>query len=328
MKKISTPKFRFFLVEKLTLVYIFVSSVIILSLSRFNSIYPLMMHRFIIMSVILFLVYLNSILNWKSIKILRNLFIGILIVFWYPETFDINRFISNHDYLLANWDQMLFGFQPAFLFCQLFTWHWFSELMYIGYFFYYLLIVGSIAYIYFSHREYFEYFFFTILFSFFVYYLVFIIFPTAGPQYYYSAIGIQNIKSGVFPEIGNYFNHNPALIPFHTEHGFFVDLVESVQKFGERPTAAFPSSHVGISTLILLLLIRGRHYSAFTITFPLYLILVFATIYIQAHYVVDVIGGILSAFILYLISPATFKLFMLNHPKKEEKVFINENDKR
>lgn len=68
---------------------------------------------------------------------------------------------------------------------------------------------------------------------------------------------------------------------------FSVDLVESVQKFGERPTAAFPSSHVGISTLILLLLIRGRHYSAFTITFPLYLILVFATIYIQAHYVVD-----------------------------------------
>jgi hypothetical protein len=55
-----------------------------------------------------------------------------LIVFWYPETFDINRFISNHDYLLANWDQMLFGFQPAFLFCQFFTWHWFSELMIYG----------------------------------------------------------------------------------------------------------------------------------------------------------------------------------------------------
>jgi len=328
MKKIPKPNFRFFLVEKLTLAYILITTIAILSLAGYSRVYPLMMHRLIILSVILFLAYLDSILNWRSIKILRNVFIGMLIVFWYPETFDINRFISNHDYLLANWDQMLFGFQPAFLFCQFFTWHWFSELMNMGYFFYYLLIVGSIVYIYFNHREYFEYFFFTILFSFFVYYLVFIIFPTAGPQYYYSAIGIQNIKSGVFPQIGNYFNQNPTLIPPHVEHGFFVDLVERVQKFGERPTAAFPSSHVGISTLILLLLIRGRHYSIFIITFPLYLILVFATIYIQAHYVVDVIGGIISALILYWISPVAFKLFMLNHPKKEEKVFINENDKR
>ena len=77
---------------------------------------------------------------------------------------------------------------------------------------------------------------------------IYIFVPVAGPQFYFPAIGGDNVAQGIFPAIGDYFNHNQELLPGPGyEHGFFYNLVESSQQVGERPTAAFPSSHVGMS---------------------------------------------------------------------------------
>jgi membrane-associated phospholipid phosphatase len=244
------------------------------------------------------------------INLLRVILIGDLIFYLYPETFDFIRNFQNHDYLLAHWDQRMFGFQPAFIFAQLFTGRWIEELMYMGYFFFYMLIIGSVLFIYFKNRPHFEYFLFTVLFSFFVYYLIYILFPTAGPQFYYSAIGPADVKTGLFPHIGCYFNYNSVSSDVNSVHGFFPLLVERIQCFGERPTAAFPSSHVGISTLILLLLFKDRQYRYFLVLFPVYLILVLATVYIRAHYVVDVLSGFFSAIVLFFISPYVYSIFV------------------
>ena len=88
--------------------------------------------------------------------------------------------------------------------------------------------------------------------------------------------------------------------------GFFYNLVEGSQQIGERPTAAFPSSHVGISTLLMIMAWRGSRW-LFACLFPFYILLCCATVYIQAHYLIDSIVGFISAFGLYVVVTWMFK---------------------
>jgi len=301
---------RFFAVEKITFSYILITSLIILSLKPLLANYlGLLGFRLFIVFLIISLTYVNSIKNCWLIRFSRFAFLGVLLVYWYPETYDINRVLPNYDYLLAGWEQWIFGLQPTLLFSQLYPQHWISELLYMGYFAYYPLIVGTSLYFYFKDKYFFEYFFFTVLFSFFVYYLIYILFPTAGPQYYFQVIGNEQVQTGIFPQIGNYFNGHRELLSKGNDSGFFSMMVDNTQQIGERPTAAFPSSHVGISTLVMSLVLKNKRYFVFAFLFPFYLALVFATVYIQAHYVIDVFAGLISASILYFLSGKVYSLY-------------------
>jgi membrane-associated phospholipid phosphatase len=143
---------------------------------------------------------------------------------------------------------------------------------------------------------------FIILTAFFIYYVIFIFLPVTGPQYYYQAVGLDNIAAGVFPDVGHYFfdHQEPLPMPGWSD-GFFYHMVENAHNAGERPTAAFPSSHVGIATILMFLAWRLRNRWLFWGMMPIYVLLCLATVYIQAHYFVDVIGGWVSAVVIYVI---------------------------
>jgi membrane-associated phospholipid phosphatase len=300
---------RFFVVEKITFIYIFLTSLIIIYyLPNLSNGYNLLAYRFLFVVIIVFLACLNSVKNIWPIRLIRYAFLGSLLAYWYPETFDINRVIVNCDYILAGWDQSIFGFQPALVFSKLYPQFWFSEILHMGYFSFYPLIVGVSLYFFFTNRKYFEFFFFTVLFSFFCYYIIYILFPTAGPQYYYPAIGMNNVESGFFPQIGLYFNEKQTLLSDTNKTGFFFHLVENTQQVGERPTAAFPSSHVGISTLIMILIFKKHRRTLFLFVLPFYLALVTATVYIRAHYIIDVAAGLVTAYLFYLLSVKLYGL--------------------
>ena len=148
---------------------------------------------------------------------------------------------------------------------------------------------------------------FVIVTAFFIYYLIYIFVPVAGPQFYFPAIGSDHVAQGIFPSIGDYFHHHQELLPGPGyEHGFFYNLVESSQQVGERPTAAFPSSHVGMSTVLMIMAWRGSK-RLFACLFPFYLLLCGATVYIQAHYLIDSIVGFVSAFGIYILATWMFK---------------------
>ena len=75
---------------------------------------------------------------------------------------------------------------------------------------------------------------------------------------------------------------------------------------GERPTAAFPSSHVGISTIVMIMAYRvNKKLCYFLASF--YVLLCCATVYIQAHYLVDVIAGWISAVCIYIVATYMYK---------------------
>ena len=226
----------------------------------------------------------------------------LLLSWWYPDTYEINRIFPNLDHHFATWEQNLCGCQPALLFSQAVSSPIFSELMHLGYASYYPLIgVVTLFAFFFRYKE-FDYTVFIILMSFFIYYVIFIFLPVTGPQYYYQAAGLENIAAGVFPDVGHYFaDHQEALPMPGWSDGFFYQIVENAHAAGERPTAAFPSSHVGVTTILMLLAWRLRNRWLFWGMMPLYVLMCLATVYIQAHYAIDVIGGWVSATAIYAV---------------------------
>ena len=225
-----------------------------------------------------------------------------LLAWWYPDTYEINRMFPNLDHIFAGWEQQLFGCQPALLFAKALPWPIISELMDMGYFMYYPMIAAIVFFYFFCRYQEFERISFVILTSFFLYYVIFIYVPVVGPTFYYDAVGVNDIAKGIFPALGDYFNSHTDCLPSpgYTD-GIFYQLVEEAKAAGERPTAAFPSSHVGISTLCMLLAWHSKNRKLVYILLPFYLFLCMATVYIQAHYLIDALAGWVSSVLLYYI---------------------------
>ena len=143
---------------------------------------------------------------------------------------------------------------------------------------------------------------FIILSSFFIYYLIYMVLPVAGPQFYFPVIGDEAAATGFYPEIGYYFNQHPEItIVQENKGGLFTELVCMAQSTGERPTAAFPSSHIGVATILLFLAFRAKK-ALFALLLPVYLLLCCATVYIKAHYLVDAIAGVVSGVLFYMLT--------------------------
>lgn len=223
-----------------------------------------------------------------------------LLSWWYPDTYEFNRMFPNLDHLFATWEQQLFGCQPALLFASAFSHPVFSELMDMGYAVYYPMIAVVIVYYFFWRYEEFGRTTFVILASFFTYYIIYIALPVAGPQYYYNAVGIDEIARGVFPNVHDWFaTHQEALPSPGYSDGFFYQMVADAHNAGERPTAAFPSSHVGVSTILLLLLWKSGSRRLLLWLAPFYVLLCLSTVYIYAHYAIDVFGGWISSVMFF-----------------------------
>ena len=275
--------------------YVFITSILIFfSWNQSSNSLELLITRGLIVAGSLGIIYLNSKIKNGVLDLVRNVYPIILSGYFYSETVFYNKFIwQNLDQKLIDIDQAIFGFQPSLEFSKVFSSPWFSELMYFGYFSFYLLIIGFVIIAYYKLKNESESLLFKFTASMFLFYLIFGIFPAAGPQFYLPTPEKDLPVAFVFDKIMHFIQAN-----------------------AEQPTAAFPSSHVGVSIIILLLL-RKRVPQYFKIAIPFVCILILSTVYIKAHYAVDVLGGIIIApIILYLASV----LYRLPIFKKETKL--------
>lgn len=317
-KKVETRK-GLFAVEKVSLIYNLLTSILILFLfQRMDHPVTMLIERVAIAGMTFLLIYLYRLAPCKITAFIRMALQMGLLAYWYPDTFEFNRVLPNLDHVFASTEQWLFGCQPAIMFSYYLPQMWVSEPLNMGYFFYYPMIFG-VALFYFIYRyELFEKLSFVLVTCFFIYYLIYIFVPCAGPQFYFPVIGQENVDMGVFPAIGDYFDKNPqVLLAPEYDRGFFYNLVKGSQQVGERPTAAFPSSHVGISTILMIMAWRGSR-KLFAVLFPFYILLCCATVYIQAHYLIDSIVGFLSAFVLYVLVTKMFKRWFAKPMFKEQ----------
>lgn len=225
-----------------------------------------------------------------------------MLAWWYPDTYELNRIFPNLDHVFASLEQSLFGCQPALIFASACPSTVASELMSMGYASYYPMIVVVSLFYFFRRYDEFHRCAFIIMAAFFIYYIVYIFVPVTGPTFYYKAVGIDNIMAGIFPDVHHYFNTHQECLPTpgYTD-GFFYEMVENAKSAGERPTAAFPSSHVGVSTMLMLLALHSRNKTLLYVLIPFYVLLCMSTVYIQAHYLIDSLAGLVSGVALYFM---------------------------
>ncbi|HJS73754.1 MAG TPA: phosphatase PAP2 family protein [Vicinamibacteria bacterium] len=176
----------------------------------------------------------------------------------------------------GNWDltsgvkkieEWLFGGQPSLLLSEAFPFVPLSELLHFCYLSYVLWFPLVGGYWYFTgERSRFHELLFLLAVTYTASYLFYILFPVDSPFY-------------LEPPLG------PPL-PGH----FFHDLVHFVSSRGGARGGAFPSSHVSVSTVILLTALKyERKWAAFLV--PMYLGLVLSTVYGRFHYALDVLAG-------------------------------------
>src|SRR5574344_178634 len=124
-----------FAVEKVALIYNLLTSILILYLfPRMNHPIAMLDQRAAILGLTLLMIYLFKQFPFKYMAFIRIAFQMSLLSYWYPDTFEFNRFLPNLDYVFAGIDQSLFGGQPALWFCQVLPYNWVSEAFFLGFF--------------------------------------------------------------------------------------------------------------------------------------------------------------------------------------------------
>jgi membrane-associated phospholipid phosphatase len=271
-----------------TIFYVLFSTIFIcVAASSIKDVWTHFALRVAIICLIVILAILNKKFPNKILLLLKNTYPLLFLNYFYAETAFIKNIIfdTDLDIYFMRIDQWLFGCQPAIEFSKFMPQAWFYEGMFMSYFSYYLLTAIVCISIYFekaaeSYRT-----IFIIIISFYLYYIFYIIFPVVGPQYYFNTSAYQPNQPYIFGKI---------MCFLHTM---------------ERATGAFPSSHVGMAVIFSYIFFKHIK-KLFFITLPFVIGICFATIYLKEHYVIDVIGGMVSAPLFIVLSGLIYDKFL------------------
>lgn len=225
------------------------------------------------------------------LRFLRTFYPQAATAFFFTESIILSAMVfggRSHDQLFMNLDQSLFGFQPAAVFGPSFYGTaWLNELMFGAYFFYYALLVFTPWIPYFTGKklEAERYVFAFALFSgaFDVFYTLF---RVQGPKYW-------------LPELRSAWYEN-------FEGGPFVAFFQNLFNGATLSGAAFPSSHVSEATLFTILAARIDKRLLYLYV-PLSALIAMSTVYIYAHWAVDVLGGLICGLVLTPLALKAFK---------------------
>jgi membrane-associated phospholipid phosphatase len=262
-----------------TLFYILFSTIYIcFGVSRLHDMSYHLLIRAGTVGLIFSLAFLRQKFPNEFVSFFRYLYPLLFLGFFYTETSYLKNIIfeKNLDPFFCDAESGLFGCQPSLEFSKKMPQPWFNELMNLCYFSYYIMTSVLCIIIYFKNRA--ESFksIFILIFSFYLYYIIFAIFPVVGPQYH--------------------FGHPEA-----EPHYVFGKIMHYILVNAEEPTGAFPSSHVGIAIITVYIAFKHQK-KLFYIFLPFAIGICFATVYLRAHYLVDVFGAIITVPVFISIS--------------------------
>ena len=222
-KRVDSVK-GLFAVESISLIYNALTTIMVLILwPRMDHPGTMLLERAGIVVITFALIYLYHKYPCKLSAFIRMAVQMAFLAYWYPDTFEFNRLFPNLDNFFASAEQFLFRCQPSVEFSELCPSMWFSEPFNLGYFAYYPMIAIVTIYYFLFRFEWFEKVSFCI--GYFIFHLLSYLYigPCGGPQFYFPAIGMDNVMAQHFPAIGDYFNHNDILLPGPGfDHGFFL----------------------------------------------------------------------------------------------------------
>lgn len=210
--------------------------------------------------------------------VLRYCYPVLLLTLVYFEVQMLSELIYNPDFsydvLVERWDALVFGFNPHIYWSrEMPGWFW-TEFFHLLYLSYYPLLIGSFIWVWNNRAEDYNRFAFVYLGIFLTFIVCFIFFPVYGPMEY---------RENQFDDIG-----------------IFPRLVDLLFSIGESNGGAFPSSHVGQSVGIYMLL-RPMNLAAKLLIAGIILGIGLSMIYGSIHYAVDAVAGVFAGWLAYTI---------------------------
>lgn len=180
----------------------------------------------------------------------------------------------SYDSLVGEWDAAIFGFNPHLYWSrEMPGWLW-AELFHLLYLSYYPLLIGSFIWVWNRRFEDFYRFAFVYLGIFLTFMMFFILFPVYGPMEY---------RAHRFDDIS-----------------FFSRVVDFLFAIGESHGGAFPSSHVGQSVGIYLLL-RPMSFWMKILIGGIIIGIGLSMVYGSIHYAVDAVAGLCIGWLSYKV---------------------------
>jgi membrane-associated phospholipid phosphatase len=217
---------------------------------------------------------LQSLAPDRAPSFLRSWYPLVLIPLSYKELGYLIPLIHPHDFdrELALIDQRMIGVDPV-VWLDRINHPALTLIMQLSYLTYYVMpiLLGFVLWHSRRFKE-FHFFLFVILLGFYVSYLGYILVPAIGPRFF---LGPADVK----PFEG------PGVAAIRS----FLDRMEGVTR------DCFPSGHTEL-TLLVLFCAWQFHRKLFYILAPVGSALIFSTVYLRYHYVIDVLAGAATAF--------------------------------
>lgn len=271
--------------DKATIVY----QLITLTIIFFN--YPKIPNGLLLilihLSIIGFLILLPNMGEGKILNWLRIWNLVPIILFNFSELHFIVHNVRPHDldYILIQIDQALFGVHPTVWLEKL---HHpvlteYLQLVYTS--FYFLPLILAILLYRQNRMEEFDYFAFIIVYGFYLSYLGYFLVPAIGPRF-----TLDYLQS--FPLHG---------LGFAERLQHLLNTLENIQR------DAFPSGHTEI-TLLTMFFAAKYHRKYFYVLLLIGSSLIFSTVYLRYHYVIDVIGGAGFATFVIFTAPVLYRV--------------------
>lgn len=190
---------------------------------------------------------------------------------------------QDYDALLIAVDRWMFGFDPTHALSALIH-PVLTELTQIVYFLYYFFPMALLFEMLRRNRmSSAQFSLFAITFGFFAYYLSYFILPAVGPRHtLHSFTAIGNDLQGLF-----FTPYIRRLI----DKGEFINIANDHLARITAHRNVFPSGHTLITVLVMYLSFRLKAYTRWIIT-VFGIILLFGTVYLRYHYVIDIIAGV------------------------------------
>ena len=278
--------------------YFFLTILNFLFQSRIENWQTFIVFNTLITIVVFFLAYTAETYRYKILRILHYLYLIPLVLLTFKEVYFLIRPLRPNDYdqLLIDIDRWLFRGDPT-VFLHQFSYPVITEILQIVYgMFYFLPIILGIALL--RKRKIVETDFaiFTVIYGFFLSYIGYFALPAIGPRFTLHDFQKENIEM-------------PGLLITN----FLRDVtntVESIPPGTPNPENivqrdVFPSGHTMITLVVIYLAVKLKSRSRFFLV-PVGILLIYATVYLRYHYVIDLIGGLVFMLFCVFTSPIIF----------------------
>ena len=197
--------------------------------------------------------------------------------------------VVDYDYLFIKIDRFIFGTDPT-RFLAHFSNPVLTEILQIIYgMFYFLPIFLAIALLRKKRYVAMDYAVFIVIYGFYLSYLGYFTLPGIGPRFtLHNFATMNNDLPGLF--LTNFLRH-------------MVNLGESITANTPNPAAivqrdVFPSGHTMITLIVMYLSIKLKSRSRYYLV-PIGSLLIFSTVYLWYHYVIDLVGG--AVFMIFCV---------------------------